>query len=183
MAEYLIQDSTLDAIADAINAKTGGSSAMTPAEMVTAIGNISGGGGGIQTISYIDWQNLAIVSKDGQIVALDSRCTLPHGLYKYRTMFVPSDYDFAIFAATKPTITKYVNPSTEYIGGWTGSNWNRSLTWLAGGSTFDLSQLPNWSSYILVIELRNHSADTPINPSACSNVVFTFDLSDGAFIL
>ena len=43
MAEYLIQDTTLDAIADAINAKTGGSSAMTPAEMAAAIGNISGG--------------------------------------------------------------------------------------------------------------------------------------------
>lgn len=43
MAEYLIQDTTLDAIADAINAKTGGSSAMTPAQMVTAIGTISGG--------------------------------------------------------------------------------------------------------------------------------------------
>lgn len=45
MAEYKIQDTTLDAIADAINVKTGGSSAMTPAEMVTAIGSISGGGG------------------------------------------------------------------------------------------------------------------------------------------
>lgn len=44
MAEYLIQGTTLDAIADAINAKTGGSSAMTPAEMVEAIGSISGGG-------------------------------------------------------------------------------------------------------------------------------------------
>ena len=44
MVEYLIQDTTLDAIADAINAKTGGSSAMTPAQMVTAIGTISGGG-------------------------------------------------------------------------------------------------------------------------------------------
>lgn len=43
MAEYLIQDTSLDAIADAINAKTGGSAAMTPAEMVTAIGAISGG--------------------------------------------------------------------------------------------------------------------------------------------
>lgn len=44
MAEYLIQGETLDDIADAINAKTGGSSAMTPAQMVTAIGTISGGG-------------------------------------------------------------------------------------------------------------------------------------------
>lgn len=43
--EYLIQKETLDDIADVINAKTGGSSAMTPAEMVTAIGGIETGGG------------------------------------------------------------------------------------------------------------------------------------------
>ena len=43
MAEYKIQDTTLDAIADAINAKTGGSSAMTPAEMVTEIAAIPSG--------------------------------------------------------------------------------------------------------------------------------------------
>lgn len=50
MAEYLIQSKTLDAIADAINAKTGGSSAMTPAEMVTAIGSISGGGSDLSAV-------------------------------------------------------------------------------------------------------------------------------------
>ena len=44
MADYIIQDSTLEDIADAIRAKTGGSSAMTPAQMVTAIGSISGSG-------------------------------------------------------------------------------------------------------------------------------------------
>lgn len=43
MADYLIQDTTLDAIADAINAKTGGTAAMTPAEMVTEIGSIQTG--------------------------------------------------------------------------------------------------------------------------------------------
>ena len=57
MAEYLIQDTTLDAIADAINAKTGGSSAMTPAQMVTAIGSISGGGTTItKTCKYCDFE-------------------------------------------------------------------------------------------------------------------------------
>lgn len=44
MAEYLIQSETLDDIADAINAKTGGSSAMTPAEMAAAIAAIPSGG-------------------------------------------------------------------------------------------------------------------------------------------
>lgn len=43
MADYIIQSETLDNIANAINAKTGGASAMTPAQMVTAIGSISGG--------------------------------------------------------------------------------------------------------------------------------------------
>lgn len=47
MSTYFVQGSTMDAIADAINAKTGGSSAMTPAQMVTAIGTISGGGAAI----------------------------------------------------------------------------------------------------------------------------------------
>lgn len=51
MAEYLIQSETLDDIADAINAKTGGSSAMTPVQMVTAIGNIPSGGGGWELIA------------------------------------------------------------------------------------------------------------------------------------
>ena len=52
MSEYLIQDTTLDDIADAINAKTGKSAAMTPAEMVTEIESIeTGGGGGMQLIA------------------------------------------------------------------------------------------------------------------------------------
>lgn len=45
MAEYLINDSTLTAIGDAIRAKTGGVSLMTPAQMVTEIGSIPSGGG------------------------------------------------------------------------------------------------------------------------------------------
>ena len=52
MSTYFVQGSTMDAIADAINAKTGGSSAMTPAQMVTAIETISGGGGTLRTMHY-----------------------------------------------------------------------------------------------------------------------------------
>lgn len=63
MAEYLIQDATLDDIADAINAKTGGSSAMTPAQMVTAIGTISGGGGSLPpVITKIDGGSFTVPS-------------------------------------------------------------------------------------------------------------------------
>lgn len=44
MADYLIQESTLDSIVRAINDKAGTQVAMTPAQMVTAIAAISGGG-------------------------------------------------------------------------------------------------------------------------------------------
>jgi len=62
MSEFLIQSETLDEIADAINAKTGGSSAMTPAEMVTAIGSISGGGGLPALISEIECGDIQVAS-------------------------------------------------------------------------------------------------------------------------
>lgn len=46
MADYLIQDSTLSGIADAIRAKTGKSAAMTPVQMPSEIDSIQTGGGG-----------------------------------------------------------------------------------------------------------------------------------------
>ena len=46
MADYIIQDSTLTAIADAVRGKTGDVNVMTPMEMVSAIEGISTGGGG-----------------------------------------------------------------------------------------------------------------------------------------
>lgn len=53
MAEYVIQDSTLASIGDAIRGKTGGSSTMTPAQMVTAIESISGGGSDISPFKVV----------------------------------------------------------------------------------------------------------------------------------
>lgn len=47
MSTLLIQSGTLDDIADAIRAKTGGSSSMTPLEMPSEIASIVGGGGDI----------------------------------------------------------------------------------------------------------------------------------------
>lgn len=46
MADYLIKDTTLQSIADAIRSKTGSQSSMTPAQMATEISTISTGSGG-----------------------------------------------------------------------------------------------------------------------------------------
>ena len=58
MSSLIIQSGTLDDIADAIRAKDGDSSIMTPVEMATRIANIPSGGGG--TRHYI--------VQDGQVV-------------------------------------------------------------------------------------------------------------------
>lgn len=50
MAEYLIQDTTLDAIANAIHNKSGATVPMTPAEMATEIAAIPTGGGSITPV-------------------------------------------------------------------------------------------------------------------------------------
>lgn len=44
MANYIIQDTTLTNIADAIRSKTGATSTLTPAQMVAAINSLSAGG-------------------------------------------------------------------------------------------------------------------------------------------
>ena len=59
MAEYLIQDTSLDSIADAIHDKSGASVPMTPAQMVTAITSIPSGasdvvGSGREALDILD---------------------------------------------------------------------------------------------------------------------------------
>ena len=53
MSDYIIHDTTLTSIANAIRTKTGSNAQMTPSEMATAIGNISTGGGGGITFNDI----------------------------------------------------------------------------------------------------------------------------------
>ena len=91
MAEYLIQSETLDDIADAINAKTGGSSAMTPAEMVTAIGSISGGGGGAQVVASGTIQGNGAYQIDIPVGTKMPECDFEFCLY------APADTEFEYY--------------------------------------------------------------------------------------
>lgn len=64
MADYLIHDSTLEDIADAIRSKTGGSSLVAPEDMPTEIASIETGGGGSlpSIISKIDGGSFTLAS-------------------------------------------------------------------------------------------------------------------------
>lgn len=125
MAEYLIQDTTLDAIADAINAKTGGSSAMTPAEMVTAIGSISGGGSGGVEVTLVGETPLMNSNSNQNTTGI---CTFDVDgvsfnailfISKDRTAFKLIPYFQSTTAATIAGMlifgTSYSNQSTGYV--------------------------------------------------------------------
>ena len=65
MSEYLIQDTTLTDIADAIRGKTGKTDTMTPLEMPGEIASIQGGGGGGVSVSpkevnFIDYDGTVL---------------------------------------------------------------------------------------------------------------------------
>ena len=65
MSEYLIQDTTLTDIADAIREKTGKTDTMTPLEMPGEIASIQGGGGGGVSVSpkevnFIDYDGAVL---------------------------------------------------------------------------------------------------------------------------
>ncbi len=54
MANYIIQDTTLIAIADSIRAKTGSTEPMLPSDMPTAIEGITGGADGCATVTFMN---------------------------------------------------------------------------------------------------------------------------------
>lgn len=103
MSTYFVQGSTMDAIADAINQKAGTQAAMTPAQMVTAIGNIPSGGSGSLQITIA-----STITKISDFLAL-----------------LPSGHESEGFTATalnKPSSGYYtasisgpVNPGNAYL--------------------------------------------------------------------
>ncbi len=105
MAEYLIQSETLDDIADAINAKTGGSSAMTPAQMVTAIGAIPGGGGGD------GWELVAEATASEDVSVL--RADIPAAKQNMAAYLV--EYDCTVLRGTASTNNLYGCPRLNSI--------------------------------------------------------------------
>lgn len=137
MAEYLIQSKTLDDIADAINAKTGGSSSMTPAEMVEAIGSISSGGGGL----VIDEGTFTLASNAASYSVPHSLDTVPTIvlIYPERISDVPvgkqaggiTFYGDSLFAGTTLTYTGTKVPPQKngYFSANNGEPVGRDSSW------------------------------------------------------
>lgn len=106
MAEYLIQDTTLTGIADAIRAKTGSTDAIKVSDMASKIEGISVGGGTVEGIHYVTF-----MSEDGSTelykrpVADGDDCADPveRGLIDAPTKESTAQYDYSFVGwATSP---------------------------------------------------------------------------------
>ena len=131
MAEYLIQDTTLDAIADAINAKTGGSSAMTPAQMTAAIAAIPSGGGNP-------------ITKDEWTIASDYNGTT-QGFY-YGSGYIDRDFIGVQLieisnnsAASNVAKGAYINTNSNHQGIPSTYLRDTSVTLMSAGQLFNIS--------------------------------------------
>ena len=79
MAEYLIQDTTLTAIADAIRSKTGATDTIPVTDMANQITSITtGGGGGDYTVTFMNYNGTAVLYEK-QVMAHDT-CADPVAL-------------------------------------------------------------------------------------------------------
>ena len=158
MAEYLIQDTTLDAIADAINAKTGGSSAMTPAQMVTEIGNIpTGGGGGLVLLA--DYT----ASEDVSAIKID----FTESMRGYTYYIV--ELNGVVTGSVGPYIGLNTETANRYYGQLTGSYIYSAMIYaysdtraaLVGGSATQTCNLP-----VEYLHIRAYNANSIIRTGA-----------------
>ena len=119
MADYLIHDSTLEDIADAIRAKTGKSATMTPLEMPSEIASIETGGGGSSlpsTISVIDGGSFTFAS-DTQA----SRYTITHNLGTKPKQIVLWTEDSTLLESSEATSERYIIWSSYMLLSWVHS--------------------------------------------------------------
>lgn len=135
----------------------------------------SGGGSTTVTETYDDWVNKGITSSTGSTSANNNRALLPHLFKNYSSVTVPSSYDYAIYAQSASQQSSGIGITSTYIGGWTGSEWQKSLTWFNGGATVDLTSITGWSDYWFIIVIRNTGSDSSISTTAGESLQFVYD--------
>lgn len=176
-------DTDLTSVANAIRTKGGTSAQLAfPAGFVQAIADIpTGGSGGDQTISFLDWVQQGC-NTSGQLQSSTTRIACRHMLFKCKSISIPSGVQLALGAATMPTITNAVASynTFSFLGFWNGTAYTTSFTWF-DAPTFDLTQILDWSDNYVVMFLR-HQDNSTIQPSEGNPVVVTYDLAGGAFV-
>lgn len=124
MAEYLIQDTTLTGIADAVRAKTGKTGSILVSDMASEIANISTGvelnfevvGGTIKPVSPTE--NMIWVNTDTEITSWAFSTYVPELLEEGMVWFNTSANSLSEFNALKENnIMVYPNGCSQYING------------------------------------------------------------------
>lgn len=164
MAEYLIQDTTLDAIADAINAKISGSAAMTPAQMVTAINSIVVGSGLPAPVIRLKTGEFTLTANEATHVITHNLGSLPQLFFLWCRYF------------TRDIKDQNKSKTIMYVMSQVGSVSNK-MYWLV--ATTYTSSGGNISDAIIPIASLNDSdvTSTTIKARANSNATFQSEIT------
>lgn len=152
MADYIIQDTTLTAIADSIRAKTGTTDKIAPTDMPTAIEGIQGGGGGSadDRVKYVTFMNNGVELITYPVIVGDT-CKDP---YASNLIAVPTkdsdvgyDYTFNGWSLTdggsaNSNALKSVTEDRTVYAAYSSTARKYTITWLdEDGSTLKTEQV------------------------------------------
>lgn len=139
MAEYLIKDSTLTAIANAIRAKTGTADPIAVADMATQIEGITTGGGSSADCCYVTFRNEATGEEFVKPVATGDDCVdvVAKGLWAKPTKPSDAQYDYTYYGwgasdggAADANILKNITEDKTVYAIFTGTLRSYTITWL-----------------------------------------------------
>lgn len=94
MAKYLIQDTTLTEIADAIRSKTGSADGILVSEMASQIAGISGGGGDVRYVTFMDHTGTVELGKKAVAVGDDCADPIARGVFDTPTRESDAQYNY-----------------------------------------------------------------------------------------
>jgi hypothetical protein len=142
LSNYRVDGSDLTSVADAIRAKSGGSSPLAfPAEFVSEIGAIPSGGGGYS----FDWADVTEVTIGANSVSNTQ------GVVNFFSTYAP--YALIVLASALTTNNQFVSSHNSNLP---GSNWiqrwrNGGINVTTVGSNYDCF-LPQGSKYLVFVK-------------------------------
>ena len=160
MADYLIHDSTLEDIADAIRNKTGGSSLIAPEDMSTEIASISGGGSSYEMKLLYE---TAPTTEQVSAIKIDfTSSMLGYDVYRIVLLGTFAKQPYPYVGINTETNTAYLNP----VGGTSpyNSHWECYVAKLGTSYVAYLGSRANFvSGDLSYFHTRSYAADGYFN--------------------
>lgn len=153
MSKYVITDTTLSNIADAIRAKTGKADMITPEQMPTEIAGITTGGGSSADVRYVTFMNGdTVLYKKPVAVGDDCVDVLTKGLIETPTKESTAQYNYTYYGwgasdggAADANILKNITEDKTVYAVFTATVRYYTITWLDSDGVTELPGQKQWA--------------------------------------